>query len=35
MMCSVVNVTNSYYMMCSVVTCYLESLHAVPCCYMF
>ena len=30
----VVDVTKSYYMMCSVVTCYQELLHAVQCCYM-
>ena len=29
------DVTNSYYMLCSVVTCYQGALHAVPCCYMF
>ena len=28
------DVTESYYMMCSVVTCYQELLHAVQCCYM-
>ena len=27
-------VTESYYIMCSVVTCYQELLHAVQCCYM-
>ena len=28
------DVTKSYYMLCSVVTCYLELLHAVQYCYM-
>ena len=28
------HVTKSYYMLCSVVTCYLESLRGVQCCYM-
>ena len=28
------DVTKSYYMLCTVVTCYLELLHAVQYCYM-
>ena len=28
------DVTNSYYMLCSIVTCYQDLLHAVQCCYM-
>ena len=28
------HVTKSYYILCSVVTCYLELLHAVQCCSM-
>ena len=28
------NVTNSYYMVCSIVTCYLVLLHDVQCCSM-
>ena len=28
------DVTMRYYMLCSVVTCYQELLHAVQCCYM-
>ena len=33
MLCSVLHVTKSYYMLCSVVTCYQELLHVVQCCY--
>ena len=29
------DVTDSYYMLCSVVRCYKEILHTVQCCYMF
>ena len=28
------HVTKSYYILCSVVMCYLELLHDVRCCYM-
>ena len=28
------DVTESYYMLCSVVTCYQGLLHAVQCCYV-
>ena len=28
------DVTDNYYMLCSVVKCYQELLHAVQCCYM-
>ena len=35
MCCAVLlDVTENYYLLCSVVTCYQVLLHAVQCCYM-